>query len=73
MTLEEPPEFCGGEGRRGEGVPIGTGASGVGEGAAADPATCPGGGNGVPTMLAEYPMEDAACGGSTSTVPEKIV
>ena len=32
-----------------------------------------GGGSGVATMLAEYPPEDAACGGSTSTVPEKIV
>ena len=32
-----------------------------------------GGGSGVATILAEYPPEDAACGGSTSTVPEKIV
>lgn len=62
-------------GARGEGgLGRAAGTDGVGAGTIVCAATaCVGGGSGVATMLAEYPPEDAACGGSTSTVPEKIV
>ena len=56
------------------GLGRGAGAYGVGAGTIGCTAMdCVGGGSGVATMLAEYPPEDAACGGNTSTVPEKIV
>jgi len=72
LGLLEPGGSGGARGEGGLGRAAGT--DGVGAGTiVCTAAACVGGGSGVATMLAEYPPEDAACGGSTSTVPEKIV
>src|SRR5215472_9478350 len=69
----EPPADCGGDGRAVGGGPGSLGVDAAETGGSTCPAVWLGGGSGVATMLAEYPPEEAACGGSTSTVPEKIV